>query len=160
MRVRPSIVLAKGECLSVSASLDDDRLPVLEEVEKAAIAAFSGDEGIERLEGLKRVLAYNAVYGGLLLSYICGPIVPISRAHIDTTIELTEKGEERRLSDGEILRAWAIIYAGEEERGLSLLEGMTVFPVKLGWRVGKGAQVLPVGVEVNLSEDFPKSSSP
>ncbi|MEN2999740.1 MAG: hypothetical protein ABDH61_04110 [Acidilobaceae archaeon] len=160
MRVKPSVVLAVGECLAVSASLDDSRVPVLEEVERAALAAFSGDEGIERLEGLRKVLAYNAVYGGLLLSYTCGPVVPISRAHVDVGIELTEKGEERGLSDSEILRAWALLYAGEEERGLGLIQGTTVFPVRLGWRVGKGAQVLPVGVEVNLSGDLPRSSSP
>ncbi|MCX8196235.1 MAG: hypothetical protein N3F67_04075 [Acidilobaceae archaeon] len=109
---------------------------------------------------MKRVLAYNIIYGGLLLSYVCGPIVPISRAHLDIEIELFEGGERREVSDAQILKAWALIYSGSEAEGLGLLQGRSYFPVELGWKPGKGARVPPVGIEVSLSAARPRSSSP
>ncbi|MEM1777095.1 MAG: hypothetical protein QXE99_03855 [Acidilobaceae archaeon] len=148
--VRPSALLAEGECLVVSAVLDTDRIPVLGHVREAVLRAFidRDDDLIEGLSVKDKILAYTMIYGGLVLSYKCDIVTPISRIHVGTLLELGVRSEERIVSDSLILRAWALIFKGREAEGLDLLSGEIIYPTRLGWRVGGDVRIAPIGVEV------------
>lgn len=136
-----------GECLAVSASLETDRVPIIERVREASIAIFRGEKVVENLTKEEASMVFSTVYGGLVLSYVCDPVTPISRVHVESRIDLVE-GEEGEVDDRKILRAWALIFVGREAEGLDLIKGKISYPVKTGWRPGGGVPISPVGIEM------------
>lgn len=147
--IKPSALLAEGECLAISAVLDSDKIPVLEHVREAVVKAFiDRDEGIiESLNVRDKILAYTTIYGGLILSYKCNIVTPISRVHINTLIELGEPSNEKIINDSLILKAWALIFKGREVEGLDLISGSLTYPINLKWRTRGGVRIVPVGIE-------------
>lgn len=138
--MKTPLVLAEGTCLVVSAYLDVEKVsPIPPQALKAAILAFVlGDLNyVKNLSQLDATLAYAMIYGGLVLSYVCGPIAPISRLYVDSAIRLEEPKEASRVKkrgDNVILKAWTHLAVGEDAIGLRMLEGLSTYPKHLVWR--------------------------
>lgn len=145
--VRPSVLLAMGECLAVSASLETDKVPVSERIREISISLFRGASNVGELGREEAPLVFSTVYGGLILSHVCDPIAPISRAYVRSRIDLwvSESGE---INDRKILKAWALIFSGKEREGLDLIKGETLYPIRVGWRPGGEIPISPVGIEI------------
>ncbi|MFN4045856.1 MAG: hypothetical protein ACK4H7_00765 [Acidilobaceae archaeon] len=155
LEVKPAVILAEGECLAVSAALDWEGVKVPEKVLEAvneALTKFKSDK-IEKLETREAIIAYTIIYGGLILSYKCNPITPISRIHVKAKLKIGGEGEPAKIDDKIILKAWARIFKGEEIEGLEELKGATTYPAKLKWKPEKeGIKIAPTAVKV-ISEN-------
>ncbi|MDM7274783.1 MAG: hypothetical protein P3X22_001475 [Thermoprotei archaeon] len=150
LEVKPALILAEGECLAVSAALDWDGVEVPERVLEAVGEAFTKPGGgrLESLETREAIIAYTIIYGGLILSYKCNPVTPISRVHVKTRLKISGEGEPVSLEDKTILKAWAKIFKGEEIEGLEEIKGTTTYPAKLKWRPEReGVKVAPIAVK-------------
>jgi hypothetical protein len=153
-RIRPALVLAVGECLAVSAAIEYEELEVPGEVEKAVLNLYTyGDSRVlEELSLEDKILVYTIAYGGLILSYTCDPVTPISRAHVTIGIEIVGRGgAPSKVNDRRILEAWALLYQGREEEGLSRIKGASYYPKQLEWRPGGKIRILPVAVSLALN---------
>ncbi len=153
LKLSPAIILAMGECLAVSAALEYENLRVPRGVEKAVLSLYTSGstDALESLSLEDKILAYTIVYGGLILTYTCDPVTPISRAHVTVGIEVTGgRGAPRRVDDREILRSWALIYQGREEEGLNVIQGVSYYPESLEWRVGGKIRITPVALALTL----------
>lgn|GEM_PF-638320 len=155
-RISPALILAVGECLAVSAAIEYEDLEVPRRVEEAVLNLYTyGD--LRVLEGLSledRILAYTIAYGGLILTYTCEPVTPISRAHVTVGIEIArEGGTPQRVSDRRILEAWALVYLGREEEGLNSIKGVSYYPKHLEWRPGGMIKILPVAISLASIND-------
>lgn len=145
-KLKPAVILAMGECLAISAAVDYDNIGVPGVVEDAVKKLYLGEDP-GRLGVEDTILAYTIAYGGLILSYTCDPVTPISRAHVTIGLELTQGGELKgRLDDRDILRSWALIYSGKELEGLDIVKGTTYYPVNLTWKPGGKVKILPVAI--------------
>jgi len=147
LKLKPALILAWGECLAISAALDYEELPIPPVVAEAVERLYRGEPiaGGLRVEDL--VLVYTIIYGGLILSYTCDPVTPISRAHIAVGLEIGgASGGRRVISDNEILKAWALIYSGREAEGLDLVKGVSYYPWEVEWKPGGSVRILPVAV--------------
>ncbi|MEM0340899.1 MAG: hypothetical protein QXN05_03720 [Acidilobaceae archaeon] len=157
LKVKTPLVLAEGTCFIVSAYLDVERIfPIPSQALKAAILAFAlGDfSHIKSLSRLDVALTYAMVYGGLVLSYVCEPIAPISRLYVDSAIRLEEFRESsyaKRTSDNVILKAWAHLVGGEEAVGLKMLEGLSVYPKRLAWRYPGSVRFSPSPINITAT---------
>ncbi|MEM1873052.1 MAG: hypothetical protein QXS85_01355 [Acidilobaceae archaeon] len=157
LKVKTPLLIAEGQCLAVSAYLDAERLlPIPSRALKAAILAFTlGDvEALKTLDWRDAVIAYAMVYGGLVLSYTCGPTTPISRLYVDTGISIEEsRGARfsRRLGDSTILKAWALLASGEEDLGLKMIQGLSSYPRALAWRHPGSVKLSPSPISVTVS---------
>ncbi len=83
-RVKPSVVLAEGDCLVLAAALVDGPEPERAVVEAAARAFETG--GLEAVEALERSVAARALataLGGMVAVSFCpeGPPTPVARVY-------------------------------------------------------------------------------
>lgn len=145
------VILAGSECLQVSATVYDPWSPP-RDVREAVIGFMErGEEGpLLALSTRDRVLSYTIMYGGVLLFYTCGPVAPISRIYRRASIRLRRAEglgpAKSRLSDHDILGAWALMFSGDFEGGMRALEGVLVWPEGFAWELGGDGELSPIGV--------------
>jgi len=139
-QVRPAVILASSRCLAVSAVLEsapfgpDPLISSRLEEQYKSLSPFSPDPswGWEL-----KSLWYATLYGGLVLMYTCGPVTPISRVHVDEGLDIGVSDRARRqLDELDLLRAWAMIWVGQEREGLQELAGPTLRPEGYSWGPG------------------------
>ena len=148
--VRPAVVLARSRCLAVSAVLEGADLQPDAEIEARVSELARSLEPLSprpEWDELTKAKWYATAYGGLVLVYTCGPVTPISRITVSRGISLARTAEAPRLlDDGDVLRAWATMWAGGEDEGLAMISGPLHDRPGISWSPGGGVRVALRGI--------------
>ncbi|AFZ70519.1 hypothetical protein Calag_0777 [Caldisphaera lagunensis DSM 15908] len=153
VELHPVGILAESNCFYIAAPIINAPWKPNENIEKIISNIINElkawDISNYNLTKIEKAIYFSTIYGGLTLIYTCDPIVAISRIHTNISLSLknSENNETKIMKDEDLLKAWAIIFNGNETEGLKILSGNLVFPKDYKWDIGGEYKIAARGIK-------------
>ncbi len=147
LKIKSAIILARSPNYAISTVLNEGPSPRNEVIEALVAYLMGGSENIGGLGINDYMILTTLAYGGILLFWVSGERpLPLSRFVLMNYSPKIKNEECKPIVQDDVLllRAWELIYRGNEGKGLDLLSKCSHYPRSLRWEI-VNEPGLPVG---------------